>query len=189
MVLNLIKISNDEFPFIYSDMQKQFPQSELKSFAQFQKLFNSGCYFGYKAIDNDVFTGYVIVADFENIIWLDYIAVLKEFHSKGYGHKILKALKDVYKNKCGCILEVECPDENEPNTLRRIKFYQNLGAQKQPVNYFYPNQYGCVKLDLYLIKFAENCNINFKNIISGVFELLHSDIPHYKDVLNRICSE
>lgn len=186
MTVNLKKIATDKFSSIYSDMQKQFPQSEMKSYEVFLKLIDDGKYHVLAAYDREILVGYVIFAEIEDVIWLDYIAVLEELHSKGYGSKILNELKNIHSHKIGCILEVECSDESEPNTLRRIKFYENLGAKKLPVDYFYPNEKGDIKLDLYMIPHNQDCDFNIKEVIADVFELLHSELPHFKEVLDKI---
>lgn len=187
MPIDLKKIGKDEFPLIYSDMQKQFPQSELKAYETFLKLIDTDKYKVYAALDDGTLVGYVIVAEIEDIIWLDYIAVLKEFHSKGYGGLILAGLKNIYAEKSGCLFEVEVPDVKELDTLRRIKFYKNLGAQKLPIDYFYPNAEGSIKMHLYAFPYKSCNNLNYLKIIKGVFEFIHLDLPHRKDVLAKIC--
>lgn len=187
MPIDFKKIGKDEFPLIYSDMQKQFPQSELKPYEIFLKLIDTHKYKVYAAHDDGNLVGYVVVAEIEDVIWLDYIAVLKEFHSNGYGAQILGELENIYADKTGCLFEVEVPDVEELDTLRRIKFYKNLGAQKLPIDYFYPNAEGSIKMHLYAFPYKSCNNLNYREIIKGVFELIHSDLLHRDDVLAKIC--
>lgn len=79
-------IKTDEFNIIYKDMLVQFPKSELKSYEKFLKLFGEN-YILYRVVEGE-FAGYIILFEYGDFIFIDYIAVLKQFHSKGLGRKI-----------------------------------------------------------------------------------------------------
>lgn len=177
-------IKKSDFRYIFYDMQKQFPKAELKSYDEYEELLDSNKYKVFYALENGIKIGYVLFAEVENVIWLDYVAVFEKFHSKGYGSQIIEAMKTLSKD--ALILEVEPKDEKIPNTLRRIKFYEKLGAHKLNIEYYYPNKNGCINLDLYEIKYNKNANIDYKLIIEKAFEMLHSYLTHYKYILNKI---
>ena len=169
-------LNSEKFNLIYDDMTEQFPPEELKSYTRFCELIDGGDYFVQSVIDGALTIGYVIFTKVNNSLWLDYVAVLKEFHSKGYGSKILNALKDEYQK--GIYLEVEKPDESRPNTLRRIKFYTNLGAQKLDYDYFYPSEKAPLPMDLYYLPYDNILPVDIEGDINTVFRLLHSDISY-----------
>ncbi len=176
------------FNMVYQDLLLQFPRQELKSSDKFRELLTSGAYEAYIAsIDGDVL-GYVILAHFEEYLWIDYVAILREFHSRGYGGTLLEHIKNNFKNYHGIFLEVEMENPKMANTLKRVKFYKNHGAKKLEGRYFYPNQYGDLQMDLYYIPLKKNAvrGYEIKRVIEGVFKLLHGDISHLGNVLSKI---
>ena len=178
--LNLKKVDVLNFRHIYEDMRLQFPISELKSYDEFINLFNHNVLECHAVFDGEKEVGYIIYALLEDkSLWLDYIAIKKEFHSKAYGKKVFELINN-------CYLEVEKPDEMAPNTLRRIKFYKLLGAQKLDVDYIYPNLEGGMQMDLYYLgdKIPSRDTIN--SDIKYIFNTLHSDIPNVDKMLNKI---
>ena len=124
---------------------------------------------------------------FFNTIFIDYIAVYKKFHSQGYGGKILEKLREVFRDKKGCFLEVEKPDLENFNTIRRIDFYQKHGAKKLDINYLYPNEKGFLPMDLYYISYgSEPSYYEIKSFITKLFEVVHKDIKHSEEILAKI---
>ena len=121
-----------------------------------------------------------------NTLWLDYFAVYKHFHSQGKGSEIMRNFITYFSDYNGCYLELEQPDETALDTLRRIKFYENLGAVKLNIRYFYPNKNGDLPMDLYFLPFRNFLPENTLKTIQNIFFLLHSDITHIKSVLNKI---
>ncbi|MBS4759245.1 MAG: GNAT family N-acetyltransferase [Clostridium sp.] len=191
-MVNLVKSNVYEFQSVYQDMLEQFPESELNEFLVYERLLKSNSYELYLVADENKCVGYVMIyrSEDKRIVWLDYIAVFKQFHSNGYGRKIIKQLLLTFKGYNGIFLEVEKPDENNPNTIRRINFYKNLGAKKLDCIYFYPNKNGCVPLDLYFIPTGEGYIFPSKKethcVIKDVFSTIHSHHRHLNDVLKKI---
>lgn len=188
MDLVISDISN--FDSIYSDMKTQFPESELNEYFVYHNLLLSDKYKLYLAKEDDEFIGYVLLCNLveEKFLWVDYISVLKQFQSRGYGHKIFKCLLDKYNTYNGIYLEVEKPDETDIKTIRRINFYRTLGAEKLNIEYYYPNKSGCIPMDLYFLPISEK-KIPFNvtnNIVRIVFNLIHSHHSHMQQVLDRI---
>lgn len=178
-------IKTSDFSVIYDDMQSQFPASEMKSLEKFQSISGDN-YYIYKVIEK-VPVGYVVIFEYLDFIFIDYIAVYKEFHSQGFGGGILEKLREVFRDKKGCFLEVEKPDTENYNTIRRIKFYQKHGATKLDINYLYPNEKGFLPMDLYYINYNSEINQkDVKDFILALFSSVHSDILHSMEVFNRI---
>lgn len=186
----LKNVEIEYFNDVFSDMLNQFPKNELKGYDVYLNLLKSDNYLLFKAFDNNHEVGYSLIArdKVNNVIWLDYLAVHEKFHSKGYGGKILEALKDYFIEVRGCYLEVEKADENIPDTIRRIKFYENLGALRLNCDYYYPNKLGDLAMDMYFIPYHKDlpdCKTTI-SVISNIFELLHIDLNHIDQVLKKI---
>ena len=173
------------FKDIYQDMQLQFPPEELKPYEHLKSL--AGKNYRVYQVCQTLPVGYILLYETEKFIFIDYIAIYKNFHSQGFGSKILESLKREF-NKKGCFLEVEKPDENNPDTIRRIKFYKKHGAGKLDIDYIYPNKQGGLPMDLYYIPFNDE-NIQqeeIKDFITELFKNLHSDIKDNMKILNKI---
>ena len=187
--MRLIKADTDTFfDIIYPDLLLQFPESELKSFDKFKKLLACDEYEAYTAHIEGSVVGYVVFARFNNYIWIDYIAILKEFHSMGFGGTLLELLKSEFKYYSGIFLEVEMLNPEILNTIKRVKFYKNHGAKKLDGLYFYPNYTSDLQMDLYYIPLSSDkiSGDTIINTIKGIFSLLHSDILHLDKVLSKI---
>ena len=115
----LSKILKEEFAPVYSDMTGQFPVEELKTYEHFLKYFDNDNYCFYMADD----IGYILFANIDNYIWVDYLAVFEKYRSMGFGSKILDLIKKEFKNYNGIFFEVEKVDENKINTIKRKNFY------------------------------------------------------------------
>ncbi len=187
-MLNFRKIRSEDFHGIYHDMLEQFPLAELKDFQTFADLIDEEIYDALIAEEDSVPVGYVLVFKNEKYIFLDYIAIFKIRQGKGFGGEILDMLRDYYLDKDGCFLEVEKPDPNNHNTIRRIHFYDMHGAQKIDINYLYPNKEGSLPMDLYYIgyKLQVPSKEEVKNFIEVLFETIHRDIHHRRKVLAEI---
>lgn len=169
-------------------MVKQFPVVELKSYQDFVNKFSKD-YCLYEFYDNELFVGYVVLFIDSDYIFIDYIAIFKEFHSKGYGTQILKTLKDMFElDKKGCFLEVEKVDVSIPNTVKRVNFYKNNGAVCLNINYLYPNSEGCLPMDLYFIPYNQQLPqlLEIKTFVKKLFNKVHFDIEHKEEVFNKI---
>lgn len=181
------------FTRVYDDMVLQFPESELKSFEKFISLMKNSDYKLILASDAGKYIGYIMVFfdGADKYLWLDYIAVFKEYHSCGYGGKMLDALGNLFPHTDGVFLEVEKPDVTQENTLRRIKFYKKHGAVLVNNNYLYPNAEGFLPMDLYYIPYKTVIPAKkmIFNVIKNVFDVLHKDLQHKDYVYNLIVNE
>lgn len=193
-MLELKKYNLDSFPKIYEDMLLQFPACELKTFEKFCKLLEKNeDYNLFAAEEMGKSVGYILLFEdkITNCIWIDYIAVFKNFHSGGYGTKMMLCLKEYFKGATGCFLEVEKPDVTVQDTIRRIKFYKKFSAEKLDINYLYPNECGYLPMDLYFVPY-ENKMLQKSEIIDTIkhaFDRLHFDIEHIDTVFSLICKQ
>ena len=82
-------------------------------------------------LQENAIVGEAILAEWNNVVLLDYFAVFSEFRSKGAGTNILKALQKRYHDK-RFILEIEStevPAENYEQRQNRKQFYKRNGMQ------------------------------------------------------------
>lgn len=189
-MLKLIEQKDVSPDLLYAEMQKQFPKNEMKTIDIFKKVLKNKNYKVYFIMENETFCGYFTFLEFaDNTILLEYFAINKEFHSRGYGSETFKIIQKTFKYK-GCYLEVEKKNPDKINTFRRVLFYENLGAKKLDINYLYPNILGVLPMDLYFMSFGQ-CNYLPKkpevlNNIKTAFEEIHFDICNRDNILAEI---
>jgi len=190
--MQLVEDKNININALYKSLETQFPKSELKEKSVFEKILQNKNYKVFNIVSNDLVCGYFTFLEFsDNTIWIDYFAINKSCQSKGFGTAAFNLMKTmpVYK---GCYLEVEKASIKDINTIRRIRFYENLGAIKLDINYLYPNVYGNLPMNLYFMPFGKFLGIPDKQqIIKNIeyaFENIHFDIAHRHKLLADINS-
>lgn len=169
-----MKISFDK---VYEDMLTQFPKEELKSYDEFKTLLKLPQYSLNIFVPQNQIAGYSLwyIDDELSFLWLDYIAILKEFHSKGYGSLYLKEFLKEHSDKKYCFFEVEKPTNEQ--AIRRQKFYEKLGCKNTGIKYYFPNKYKKLEMDLlYMgINTKEAPSEEYLNkVISKVHKILHN---------------
>ena len=83
---------------------------------------------------NGEMVGFVALWMLGDIVFLEHLAIKKEFRGRGYGTKILKDIKQKFPGKV--VLEVEPPKDE--TTIRRIKFYKKAGFHFNEHHYVQP---------------------------------------------------
>lgn len=196
MSIILSKAGAAEFDVIYEDMKKQFPYVEIKAKNTFLEIAKTSSYDIWlaqshiKGKTHDI--GYMLVwQDKEmNFIWLEYIAVSQKYHGKGYGSKMLKALKAKYLGARGCFLEVEKPSPLNKNSERRLRFYTEKGAYKLDFRYYFPMATKDLELDLYFLPFKRDIkqipNADILKSIINIYAVIHRDLPSALKTLSKI---
>lgn len=170
---------------VYPLMVKEFPQNELKKYEVFEKLVDKGQYDIVLAYD-ETLIGYAFVLRIEETkkLWLDFIAILPEFQSMGYGSLFFKELYKRYLSTYnGMFFEVEIPENNAVNQLRRVQYYTRLGAEILPVNYALPTYEGPFPMYLMYLGEALAC---IKDSVIGAFNYIHFDIEGKEKILDRM---
>lgn len=186
--MKLLETGLENFDTIYADMKQQFPQEELKDYTAFLNLLKSPCYKLLCLYENESLCGYIIIYTGEKYLLVDYIAILKSTQSKGLGSKIIQLLPQIFKDKAGCLFEVEKISDLNPQTRRRVNFYLANGAQKLDINYIYPNSNGGLPMDLYYMNFTGKNPIrdNILKFIKEFFDFLHKDIVDIDEIYSKI---
>lgn len=90
-------------------------------------------YFDFYYIeDNNKFIGFAVIQTYKNLSYLFFLAIVKEYRSKGYGGKALKLIKETYPNKIQ-VVDFEMVDINStnyPQRIKRRKFYLKNGYRE-----------------------------------------------------------
>jgi GNAT superfamily N-acetyltransferase len=100
----------------YQKLNRYFPEEEMKKKEQLDALLKDNSH--YKKIENDQFL--ILYGEYKDFLFVDYILVDQRARGKGIGKAVLEELKQKRKN---IILEVEPIDEQDPDTLKRERFY------------------------------------------------------------------
>ena len=111
-------------------MKRVFPKDELMPmwlirFLILKKNYDFNVYY-----DRDLFVGILFTIVFEDTLFVFYLAVNDEIHSKGYGSKLLQVLFNKYPNKSLTLFIETMDDKNALNYNQRIKrltFYERNG--------------------------------------------------------------
>lgn len=121
------------FP-IYKAM---FPPIERRYFYQIKSANKKGMSKIFKICVDNKIIGFLIanVLEENEYIGLDYLAILPEYQSKGYGSKAIMSLKDIFPNYKAMFIEIEklgCGKSETENIERerRERFYNRLGFEK-----------------------------------------------------------
>lgn len=140
--MELIELDDMQISEIYNKyMKTDFPKSELKPLKLLLDCREKGLYKCFGLFDAGELKAYAYLANYkeEDVILLDYLAVIRDIRGKGYGSIMLTELKNHYKNNTkvkAVIIEAESirsAKDNEQIKLRekRIRFYKRNGLIEQ----------------------------------------------------------
>ncbi len=187
----------EDLPRIYADMEQQFPPDEMYKYKNLLQLLHRDKYkiLLYKRDSDGELLGYALVYTVENcnILWLDYIAILKEHQSHGYGNQLFNAL---WRKYCGpfdgILFSVEHICQDNPSLAkrqeRRIAFYEHLGAHRLHANFLLPCENGSLPMYLYFKPRRGLCTISRTvqiQAIGQMYEYCFFYLKHRKELLTR----
>lgn len=186
---------NHDLPLIYKDMEQQFPPCELYTFQRLVQLVNNNQYkiLLYRRLSDDELIGYALVYTMEdcNILWLDYIAVLKKHQSCGYGSALFRALWQKYCGPFdGILFSVEYVSQTDPALARqqtlRIRFYERLDAHRLHAKFLQPCDSGSFPMHLYFKPRCEYITISRPvqmQAISQMYDYCFFYLKHHRELL------
>jgi arginine decarboxylase len=122
------KLLKNDYPekeiFPYKNMEAAYRGKKLKLIL----IYSDHVLIGY---------AFLTVLDESNMVVINYLAILPEYRSKGYGHIFINELKSRYADSGGILVEIEKPFEEKSisSKHRQAKFYEDLSFIKQ--NYAY----------------------------------------------------
>ena len=112
-----------------------FPKEERPEPDYYFSSFDNSINELYGFYDKNDFIGFASVILYKDICYIFFLAVDEENRNKGYGSKILKEIKKLYKEYT-LVLCYEYVDQNYPDyqiRKRREQFYLNNGFKKNPL--------------------------------------------------------
>lgn len=187
--------STEDFPKLYEDMQQQFPPCELYPYSAFLQWLNHDGYriLLYKRISDGELLGYALVYPIENsnILWIDYLAVMKKYQSCGIGKALFRAILQKYCGPFdGMLFSVEHVSQDDPQQAlaqeRRIAFYESLGAHRLHANFLQPTENGSFPMYLYFMPCRGYTTISRAvqiQSITQMYEYLFSRYKHIRELL------
>ena len=110
-------------------IQDLFPPEEQEPIERLLKLAENPMVHFWAYYDEDTFCGMSYVVESEDTLFGLYLAVAREFQSKGYGTYIINDSRATFNGK-NMVIHVEDPNQEVPNQeqrRRRIKLYERLG--------------------------------------------------------------
>lgn len=85
--------------------------------------------------DNGKFVGLFSIVDYQDLLYIFFLAFKKSCRGKGYGSKVLQDLLAKYSNKRVYLLaeDPDVPNNNQEERDSRIRFYSKNGLKKTEV--------------------------------------------------------
>lgn len=117
---------------LYRLYMKAFPKAERKPFSMIVRMYRKGKTDIWCVEADGKFSGLGITINGEDVILLDYFAIVKDRRGRGIGTGALQALLERYAGK-GFFLEIESTREQVPEQAmrrRRKKFYLSAGLEE-----------------------------------------------------------
>lgn len=132
---DLRRINLNDFPAIYSLMQKSFAPIEVRPYGMQRDLLKRPNYKILVSLDeNKSIQGFITEWTFDEFYFLEHFAVQPELRGGGIGSQIMQSY--LQSSEKPIIIEVEA-DESEIS-LRRINFYRRLGFHLNEFGYYQP---------------------------------------------------
>ncbi|WP_337860427.1 GNAT family N-acetyltransferase [Ferroplasma sp.] len=190
-MLNEIKINevktDDEFNQAIKIYDEAFPEGEKRPVSDIKRniIENNEKMLIAKYNDTPVVFSMIWPIAGTDFLFLDYVAVSKDYRGKGIGSVFLEKIFEISENDAfnHMIFEVENPEEGENKKQRvaRIKFYRRAGARTVTgFKYFLPprNNNKAQEMKLMIISRKNVKNVNGKKIQSVLAEI-------YTHIYNR----
>ena len=131
----LKELRRNDFDKVFRIMEQSFPEDEYRPYEEQEALLKNPLYQIYAICGDEDVKAFAALWIFDEIIFIEHLAVKSEFRNEGLGSKILQELtQDLNKMVC---LEVELPEEEIQ--VRRIKFYQRNGFYYNGYAYIQPS--------------------------------------------------
>lgn len=189
--IEIIEGNQNQLKQVYPQFKKDFTPDEQKSYQQLETLFAKKKYKLLLAKDKTIHevVGYAFIYELEPLsaLWLDYLAINQKYQNLGYGTLLFN--KIAQSNHIGIFMEVEIPEgQRREEQLRRIHFYERLGAKKLQIPYKLPTNHGGFPMYLYF-KNAPNVEQLHKEqlqeAITDAFHFIHSDVKNRDTILTE----
>lgn len=158
----------------YDLLNSYFPAEEMKDKRHFDVLLHEKGNI-YKKLENDDYV--VLYADFPDFLFIDYLLIKEQARGKGLGKTIINQFKKYGKP---ILIEVEPPTEEEPDTVKRMRFYTRHHFETVPsIQYYLRSPYSPEKQYMNIMYWApEKYSDQF---IYEKMRKMYQEIYQYKD--------
>lgn len=134
MRLNIEHISQESrfWDKINNLAKEAFPPEEYLAPSELVKMSQSDNFDFLALLDKDIFVGFMVVMTYEDMSYLFFLAIDKEYRGKGYGGRAIQTLKAEYPDKTH-VVDFEMLDSNAQNVEQRVKrrsFYLKNGYKE-----------------------------------------------------------
>jgi len=177
-----INIDDPQFNEAIEIYNEAFPDKEKRPLNDLKNNINDGekLFIG-KYNNSTIMLSIIWEIKNTDYLFLDYIAVKKEYRNKRIGTKFLKNIFNIFKNYNNVIFEVENPEEgeNKNQRIKRINFYKKLGAKELTgFKYFLPPRNGKIEnMVLMILSRNQNEVLNGEKI-ENILSLIYKHIYH-----------
>ena len=130
-MINIREADLNEFKEVYELISAEFISADIKPYDTVYKLVRSEELKVY-VIEEEIIYGGLFLSIYDDIVFIENLAISSKYHSSGYGSKFLGAILDKYHDK-NMVLEVEEDEMLE----KRVNFYERLGFKIYRNNYYY----------------------------------------------------
>ncbi len=148
--MELKKFNIEDTKHIYNTyMTVDFPSSELKSLKKIVRLMELDKYFSFGVYEGENLVGYAFFMTNENMVLLDYFAIMKDKRNDGYGSKSIALISDYFKDKYDVlVLESEDPNFGKNETDKKIR--------QRRVNFYKKNNFKIAEIEskVYTVEFV-----------------------------------
>lgn len=129
---NWRKLNEKELTRVYLDeMRRDFPPTELKPLSMILNSEADGTAHTWGVFDGETLVAYLLMVRpaGSRVSQLDYFAVLPEYRAAGLGAQLLADLPQHERGAQAILIEAECPDKAEDETMavRRLGFMPGAG--------------------------------------------------------------
>ena len=131
--MELIAVLPNEFDWIYVKIEENFIREEIRPYNSAKQVYNNGDAKFFHAVLNGEKIGLVCLWEIDEICFIEYLVVYKEHRNRGFGSKILSAVKFRWKN---IVLEAEPPISSIARN--RLAFYEKNGFKINSFTYIQP---------------------------------------------------
>lgn len=177
----ITSVNDALFSPLYSLYSSAFPANERRSWTGLDRELNSESRFSANALmQNDEFVGFFNYWTFDRFVYIEHFAIIPHFQSQKTGTKAMEMFKN--QTTLPLVIEVEMP--NDSLTIRRIRFYEDLGFKVLSHYYAQPPYEGSGFLMPMLML---STDLHFAN---KHFELiknrLYKDVYHFSTLTESI---
>lgn len=106
-----------------------FPPEEYLAPIELVRMATGGNLNFSALLDQDTFVGFMVTMQYENMVYLFFLAIAPSYRSKGYGSRAIETLKAQYPGKTQ-VVDFEALDDSADNAAQRKKrrqFYLKNG--------------------------------------------------------------